>query len=158
MIDIIEGHTAEHIGHARSLFLEYASSLGFDLCFQGFDRELAELPGGYAPLAGRLLLARDDGEVVGCGAFRRLADGVCEMKRLYVKPAYQGRGVGRLLVMRLLEEGRAAGYARMYLDTLDSMVAAVGLYRSFGFVECPPYSYHPVPGTKCFDLRLAISE
>jgi ribosomal protein S18 acetylase RimI-like enzyme len=158
VIQIIDGHLAELTPVARSLFLEYAESLGFDLCFQGFEKELAELPGGYAPPSGRLLLAQDESGFAGCVAFRRIGPQVektCEMKRLYVRPAYRGRGVGRLLVDRLLAEARAAGHARMYLDTLESMTAAIALYQSFGFKECPPYSYHPIAGTRCFDLNLA---
>lgn len=158
MAEVMEGHGSACVPLVRSLFLEYAASLGFDLCFQGFERELAELPGGYAPPTGRLLLVREDAELAGCIGLRKIgpdADRICEMKRLYVRPAYRGRGLGRLLVAELLKSAREIGYDRMVLDTLESMSAAVTLYQSVGFKECRPYSYHPVPGTRCFDLDLA---
>lgn len=157
MIEIIDGHEPECIETARTLFLEYADSLGFDLCFQGFQKELAELPGAYAPPGGRLLLARDAQDFAGCVAVRPIgnpAEKVCEMKRLYVRPTFRGKHVGRALVVRLLSDARIAGYTRMYLDTLETMIPAMTLYRSVGFQECQPYSYHPVAGTKCFDLQL----
>lgn len=157
MIEIIDGHESPWVQTARTLFLEYADSLGFDLCFQGFQKELEELPGGYAPPGGRLLLGREGEAFAGCVAVRPIGnpqEKVCEMKRLYVRPAFRGKHVGRRLVERLLADARTIGYSRMYLDTLDTMIPAMTLYRSVGFRECQPYSYHPVPGTKCFDLML----
>lgn len=138
------------IDSAREIFREYASSLAVDLCFQGFDEELATLPGDYAAPHGMLLLALVDGEVAGCGGFRRLIDAddpnACEMKRLYVRPAFRRFGLGRLLAEALLDGARQAGYSSMFLDTLDDMEAARELYASLGFVEVPPYYFNPVPG------------
>jgi GNAT superfamily N-acetyltransferase len=135
----------------RGIFREYARSLGIDLCFQDFDAELAGLPGPYAPPHGHLLLALVDGELAGCGAFRRLVDvdyaNACEMKRLYVRPAFRRFGLGRLLAQALFDEARHAGYSTVLLDTLDGMEAARGLYSSLGFVEIPPYYYSPIAGS-----------
>jgi putative acetyltransferase len=124
--------------------------LGIDLCFQNFDAELAELPGDYAAPGGVLLLALVDGKVAGCGALRALTDvdyaNACEMKRLYVRPAYRRFGLGRLLAQALIDRGAQAGYSNLLLDTLDDMEAARGLYASLGFEEIPPYYFNPIPG------------
>jgi len=135
-----------NVEQARLLFKEYEASLGVSLCFQGFEEELAGLPGAYAPPRGRLLLAWEGETLAGCGALRPLGQDVCEMKRLYLRPSFRGRGAGRLLAESLIKEARSIGYARMRLDTLTSMTSAIPLYRSLGFREIAPYTANPVPG------------
>jgi putative acetyltransferase len=148
----------EEIATARRLFLEYADSLGFDLCFQDFDREIEELPGAYAPPGGALLLAFEDEAPVGCAALRGIGGGVCEMKRLYVRPAHRGRGIGRALAELVVEKARAAGYRTMRLDTIETMRAAIALYRSMGFVDTAPYRHNPVCGVVFLELALVGEE
>lgn len=134
----------------RELFREYAQSLAVDLCFQNFDAELAALPGEYAAPGGQLLLAFVDGALAGCGAFRAAAEtdyaNACEMKRLFVRPAFRRFGLGRLLAQRLMDEARGSGYSAMLLDTLDDMEAARSLYGTLGFDEIAPYYFNPIPG------------
>ncbi len=154
MIEIYPVSTAEDLAYARDLFREYAAGLGVDLCFQGFDDELATLPGKYAPPAGRLLLARRGAEALGCVALRPLKDGACEMKRLYVRPAARGEQLGRRLAERICQEGREAGYSRICLDTLPSMAAAQKIYADLGFREIEPYVFNPVAGAKFLALAL----
>jgi putative acetyltransferase len=137
------------------LFQEYAASLGFNLCFQSFDQELAGLPGEYAPPQGRLLLARTGGELAGCVALHPLQAGVCEMKRLYVRPQYRGQGIGRALLNTVLGEARAIGYQRMRLDTVEPVMQdAVRMYRAYGFREIPPYRENPIPGALYMEIEL----
>ncbi len=142
----------------RALFVEYAQALGIDLCFQHFDAELAGLPGDYAAPQGSLLLAWVAGELAGCGGFRPLADvdyaNACEMKRLYVRPAFRRFGLGRLLTQALIDGAVQAGYSVMLLDTLDDMEAARGLYESLGFAEVPPYYFNPIPGAHYLKVEL----
>jgi len=140
---------------ARTLFLEYAAWLQVDLCFQGFDAELAGLPGTYAPPDGGLWLARVDGKIAGTIAFRPLAEGVCEMKRLWVEPGWGGHGIGRSLALAVIDAARAIGYARMRLDTLPALMpAAQHLYRGLGFQKIPAYYDCPLDGVVMLELEL----
>ncbi|RDS82906.1 GNAT family N-acetyltransferase [Dyella monticola] len=154
MLDIRHAVFPQDAGEVYRLFREYADSLGVDLGFQRFDDEVASLPGKYAPPAGRLLLAWQGNEVLGCVALRPLHEKSCEMKRLYVRPQARGMQLGRKLAERLCEEARAAGYTRMCLDTLPSMATAQGLYRSMGFEPIEPYVFNPIEGTKFLALVL----
>ena len=154
-VPVIEhAQRAEDVAAVRLLFVEYQQTLGVDLCFQGFDDELAALPGDYAPPSGRLLVARVDGEAVACVALRPLGTGTCEMKRLYVRPSRRGLGLGRALVEAVLDEARRAGYERMRLDTLPSMTEAAALYERLGFTDIEPYYENPVPGARFLQLEL----
>jgi ribosomal protein S18 acetylase RimI-like enzyme len=138
----------------RELFQEYSDSLGFDLCFQNFKEELESLPGEYSPPAGSLLLAVSGEGTAGCVALRRIDNSICEMKRLYVRPAFRGRGIGRELCRRIITSGLELGYSSMRLDTLASMSAALELYRALGFREIEPYRYNPIEGAVFMELRL----
>jgi putative acetyltransferase len=150
-----EAKSALQIAQARELFLEYAQSLGFSLCFQNFDKELAELPGDYAPPAGRLLLAEYDAQLAGCVALHRLDDTICEMKRLYLRPQFRGHGLGRLLAERIIAEARQIGYERMRLDTVEPVMKdAVAMYRKLGFKNIAAYRPNPNPGVLYLELQL----
>ena len=140
--------------HVRALFIEYQQWLDVDLCFQGFDEELLSLPGAYAPPRGRLLLARIDETVAGTVGMWPLGADVCEMKRLYVRPSYLGRGLGRRLAGAIVDEAKAAGYARMRLDSLERLVAARTLYESMGFARIPAYYDNPLDGVLFMQLDL----
>jgi putative acetyltransferase len=139
----------------RALFMEYADSLGFDLCFQGFDEELATLPGRYREPSGRLLLARVAGEPAGCVAMRELEPGICEMKRLYVRAPGRGRDVGLALAEAVIGQARASGYRRMRLDTIEPLMGpAIALYRRLGFADIEPYTQNPIDGARYLELVL----
>jgi putative acetyltransferase len=153
MIEIISAQI-EHRETVRDLFRQYEASLGFSLCFQGFEQELRDLPGSYAPPPGALLLGMMGGKASGCVAMRRLDDGVCEMKRLFVLPQARGTGLGRQLCARIVQEGRRAGHHAMRLDTVESMNAAIRLYESMGFLRIEPYCVNPMQGALFFELRL----
>jgi GNAT superfamily N-acetyltransferase len=146
--------SAADIAAVQELWSEYWRSLGLSLDFQDFGEELRTLPGKYAPPAGRLLLARIDGEPAATAAFRLLRQDACEAKRLYVRPAYRRRGVAGSLLAALVEEARRAGYRNLYGDTLTSMASALDLYRNLGFVEVGPYSDNPTPGAIYLHLSL----
>jgi putative acetyltransferase len=159
MIRTVPALSEETIAQARKLFREYASTIGVEVCLGDFERELASLPGLYAPPSGRLLLAIDKspgnpGEAVGCGALRKFEADDCELKRLYVRQAFRGQGAARGLVKELIAEARSIGYKRMLLDTLPSMEAAHKLYRSLGFHDIPAYQKNPIPGSLFFELLL----
>jgi putative acetyltransferase len=157
-IEIVEPATSDAFHAAREIILEYARGLGVDLCFQDLDRELAQLPGDYAPPRGLLLLAWVDGALAGCGAFRPLESvdiaNACEMKRLYVRRAFRRFGLGRIVAQALIDRAAQAGYSTMLLDTLDEMEAARELYRSLGFKEIPPYYFNPIPGAHYLAVTL----
>jgi putative acetyltransferase len=151
----VEAVSPSHIAQARELFLEYAHSLGFSLCFQNFDKELAGLPGDYAPPAGRLLLAEYKGQLAGCIALHKLEDGICEMKRLYLRPQFRGKGLGRALADCIIAEARQIGYQRMRLDTVEPVMKdAVAMYRKLGFCEIAPYCANPIAGALYLELQL----
>lgn len=155
---VVHAHTENDIEHARTLFQEYAAGLGISLCFQNFEQELTNLPGDYAPPDGRLLLATEDDQIAGCIAMRKAGPGVCEMKRLFVRPTYCGTGLGRVLVNAIIDEARMLGYTHMRLDTLPGrMDKAIALYGSIGFVEIEPY-YESVEGAKFMELDLATNQ
>lgn len=159
MLRITQATTAGEIQQARELFQEYEASLGISLCFQNFDKELANLPGDYAPPQGRLLLAKEFDQVMGCVALRPNGPTTCEMKRLFVRPEYRDRGLGRVLVEALTEEARAIGFTHMRLDTMPGrMDRAIELYRSIGFIEIQPYYETPVDSTKFMELDLLTTK
>src|SRR2546428_11286594 len=154
-MEIIPATSIDQVEQARALFKEYAVWLEVDLCFQNFDKELAGLPGDYAPPEGRLLLAQQDNQIAGCIALRKIGDGICEMKRLFVRPAFRGQGLGRKLIEAIIREARQIGYERMRLDTLPpKMNDAIALYRLIGFREIEAYYRNPVPGAKFMKLSL----
>ena len=154
-MDLIQVQTAEHVDQARELFKEYETGLGISLCFQNFEKELDELPGDYAPPDGRLMLAVYHGELAGSVALRKIGEGVCEMKRLFVREKFRGAGLGRKLANNIIKNARNIGYDRMRLDTLPGkMDKAIALYRALGFKEIEPYYNNPVPGAKFMELDL----
>jgi putative acetyltransferase len=154
-LSIFPAQTPAQITQARELFLEYAQSLGFSLCFQNFDQEVANLPGAYAPPKGRLLLAECEGELAACVALHKLEAGTCEMKRLYLRPQFRGHGLGRMLAERIIAEARQIGYQRMRLDTVEPVMKdAVAMYCKLGFKPIAPYCANPMAGAIYMELEL----
>jgi GNAT superfamily N-acetyltransferase len=154
-VSFFQAESPAQIAQARELFLEYAQSLGFSLCFQNFDGELTGLPGGYAPPDGRLLLVECGAQLAGCVALHELEPGVCEMKRLYLRPQFRGKGLGRVLAGRIIDEARQIGYRRMRLDSVEPVMKdAVAMYRRLGFKEIAPYCENPVAGAMYMELAL----
>jgi len=154
---LLQATSPAHIAQARELFQEYAASLGFDLCFQSFDKELVELPGDYASPSGRLLLAFDDDSLAGCVALHAFENSneICEMKRLYVRPNFRGHRIGQQLIDAVIAAAREIGYSRMRLDTVSgTMDKAIALYRSYGFKEIPSYRLNPIEGVLYMELDL----
>jgi putative acetyltransferase len=154
---VIEVRSSPHVETARKLFLEYERAIGIDLCFQNFSAEVANLPGEYAPPAGRLFICLVDGSVAGCVALRRIDEQKCEMKRLYVRPGFRGQHLGRLLAERVILEARTIGYLAMRLDTLPAMTEAIALYQSLGFRPTEAYRINPHPGAIYMELALVQS-
>jgi putative acetyltransferase len=154
MITVIQVTQGDELLYVRALFEEYAASLNFNLCFQGFKEELANLPGNYAPPEGRMLLALHSSEPAGCVGLQRFEERICEMKRLYVCPRFRGLGIGRTLAETIISEARKIGYKRMWLDTVPSMREAQLLYQSIGFKDVGPYRYNPIYGTRFMELAL----
>ena len=154
MLNIIIAETEEHIRHFRKLFREYEKQLNVDLCFQDFERELADLPGVYAPPEGGMLLAEYDNKIAGCVALKKISETVCEMKRLYVRPAFRGKAIGRKLAESIVEEARKKGYRKIRLDTLTRLNEAITLYRSMGFKEIKPYVFNPLDDVIFMELNL----
>ena len=152
---VTQAKSPAQIAQARELFVEYAQALGFSLCFQNFDQELAGLPGDYAPPGGRLLLAEYRGQLAGCVALHQLGPGICEMKRLYLRPQFRGKGLGRVLAEIVIAEGRAIGCRQMRLDTVEPVMPnAVAMYRRLGFKEIEPYCPNPIDGALYMELEL----
>ena len=160
-IELLEVDSVTLVEAARVLIREYAADLGVDLCFQNFDAELATLPGEYASPAGALLVVLVDGQPAGCGAIRPLPDvdypDACEMKRLFVRRAFRGFGLGRVLTLALLEHAQQTGYSTLLLDTLDDMEAARGLYAELGFEEIAPYYFNPLAGAHYLKVDLGAA-
>ena len=151
---IVGSDATDQVESAKQLFLEYANSLNFSLCFQNFDKELTGLPGEYSPPSGRLVLAFEDGKLAGCVALRKIDNDICEMKRLYMRPEFRARGIGRRLATKIIEEAPEIGYLTMRLDTAPSMKEAISLYRSLGFKEIEQYRSNPIAGALFMELRL----
>ena len=158
MIEVAAARTPADMDAARSILREYAAALGVDLCFQGFEAELAALPGAHVEPRGALLTAHSNGELAGCCALRPLDSvdypNACEMKRLYVRPQFRGLGIGRLLADAIMDCARQAGYACVLLDTLSDMETARALYQDLGFEEIPRYHHNPISGSHCLKAKL----
>lgn len=158
MLRIIKVSDDNSLKSARELFLEYADYLGVDLSFQEFNAEVEELPGEYSPPDGRLLLAYYNDELAGCVALRKFREGTCEMKRLYVREKFRGKGIGKALSKKIIEVAGEIGYEKMRLDTLPFMREAITLYKSLGFYEIEPYRYNPIEGAEFYELDLMMNK
>jgi GNAT superfamily N-acetyltransferase len=156
-LHIVPCQTQGQIEQVRRLFREYNDFLGVDLSFQGFEQELEGLPGPYAPPSGALLLAEGPAGVAGCVGLRKLQEGICEMKRLFVRPGFRRSGLGRKLAVRIIEKAIEMGYLTMRLDTLDKLTEAIGLYEALGFAAISPYYPNPLPGVTYWELDLRDS-
>jgi putative acetyltransferase len=154
IIRIVQAMSSKDLDQVRELFQEYAKSLGFELHFQNFDKEIAELPGDYAPPSGRLLLLIYESRIAGCVALRNMGKGVCEMKRLYVRSEFRGKGIGKTLARTIIKEAHRIVYRSMRLDTVPAMQEAISLYRSLGFKDIEPYRYNPTEGAIFMELKL----
>jgi len=153
--EICQAESVSQIAFLRELFVEYAQSLGFSLCFQGFDQELAGLPGDYALPEGRLLLLTFANDAAGCVALHKIDGSICEMKRLYVRPQFRGKGVGKILAERVIAEAREIGYTKLRLDTVEPVMrTAVAMYRNLGFRDITPYRENPIEGALYMELQL----
>jgi putative acetyltransferase len=154
-LQAVQVESAEQVSQIRELFVEYAQSLNFSLCFQSFDQELADLPGDYAPPDGRLILAMVDGQAAGCVALHKIDEQACEMKRLYVRPKFRGKGLGKALAEHIINEAREIGYKKLRLDTVEPVMrTAVGMYRQLGFREIAAYRENPIEGALYMELEL----
>lgn len=154
MLKITLAESDEHLKEIRTLFKEYTDSLGFDLSFQNFDKEFTELPGKYAFPDGRLLLAIFDEKIAGCVGLRKFDKDICEMKRLYVRPEFRRKGIGKALSITIINMAREIGYSAMRLDTVPWMTEAIALYHSLGFIHIPAYRFNPISGTVYMELKL----
>jgi len=155
---IARAETESQISGICALFREYEQFLNVDLCFQEFEKELVELPGRYAPPDGELLVAEDEGQFAGCVGLRKIGDGICEMKRLFVRPQYRGLGLGRALAEKIIHQAKVRNYAMMRLDTLGFLERAMRLYESLGFKRTEPYYTNPLPGVVYWELDLAVKK
>ena len=154
MLKLVSVQSEKDLENIRELFKEYARSLGFYLDFQDFKKEFDELPGEYAPPDGCLLLASYDTKIAGCVALRKMDENICEMKRLYVRKEFRGKGIGKELSVAIIDKAREIGYKYMRLDTVPAMKEAIALYQSLGFKEIDPYRYNPLKGAKFMELKL----
>jgi putative acetyltransferase len=154
--EIVLHEKTQAVADAKQLFMEYAKSLNFSLCFQGFDKEVAELPGEYATPSGRLLLVSYDNKLAGCIALRKIDDNICEMKRLYLRSEFRGKGIGRKMAQEIIKVAQEFSYEKMRLDTVPAMAEAISLYRSLDFAEIGPYRENPVPGAIFMELYLKV--
>jgi GNAT superfamily N-acetyltransferase len=154
VLKIVQAQNENELNQIRNLFKEYTEWLGFDLSFQNFDKEFADLPGKYAPPDGNLLLAYENSTAIGCVGLRKFDKNICEMKRLYVRKEFRGKGYGRSLAQQVINQAKLIGYQQMRLDTVPWMNEAIGLYRTLGFYEIPAYRFNPIQGALFFELKL----